>query len=222
MNPEKWRVLLSQESREDPCVYPDMYEGTKKFFEAYLPQYLPPAQYRKILDLGCGCGIEVKVLEELGYEVMGITMSKADVDYAKSQFGLNILFMDMHDLNFPANHFDGAISRQSLEHAYSTLLVMLETRIVLKYGGRWFIDLPSPHNKDMWGGNHRSILYPTQMRRYFDICGFEIVKAEESSNQTLGYNGGGDPYRYIVQKGSIENSSHQKIIQALEGIHKNG
>lgn len=219
MNPEKWKVLLSLEERSDACVYPDMELGTKTFFEHYVIPFLPREKYRRILILGCGCGIEIKVLKELGYEPIGITISQADVDYAKSQLGIDVLKMDMHDLQFPAETFDCAIARQSLEHAYSPLLVIMETRTILKFGGRWFIDLPSPHNKSMWAFNHRSILYPTQMRYYFELCGFKIISAQESKNTTLGYNGGGDPYRYVVEKGDLTGSTHRQVLEQLEEVH---
>jgi len=220
MNSEKWKVLLSLEEHGEACVYPDMHSCTKLFFQSSALPAFPPDKYPKILVLGCGCGIEIQVLKDLGYDPIGITISQADVDYARSQLGINILKMDMHDLEFPPNHFDCAIARQSLEHAYSPLLVMMETRVVLRMGGRWFIDLPSPHNKDMWGFNHRSILYPTQMRYYFKLCGFTILEAQESKNQTLGYNGGGDPYRYVVEKDDLADSSHRQVIEKLEEMHK--
>jgi len=220
MNPEKWQALLELEERGEACTYPDMYSVTKLFFQNVALAAFPPDKYPKLLVLGCGCGIEVQILRELGYGTVGITMAQADVDYAKSQLGVDILKMDMHDLDFPPAHFDCAIARQSLEHAYSPLLVMMETRVVLRMGGRWFIDLPSPHNKDMWGMNHRGILYPTQMRYYFKLCGFQILEAQESKNQTLGYNGGGDPYRYVVEKSDLGDSSHRQVIEKLEELHR--
>ncbi|GIO42705.1 class I SAM-dependent methyltransferase [Paenibacillus apis] len=44
-----------------------------------------PAQYQKLLDLGCGPGIYAERFHKAGYQVTGIDFSKRSIDYAKEQ-----------------------------------------------------------------------------------------------------------------------------------------
>ncbi|GIO39996.1 hypothetical protein J41TS12_48570 [Paenibacillus antibioticophila] len=44
-----------------------------------------PAQYQKLLDLGCGPGIYAERFRKAGYQVTGIDFSKRSIDYAKEQ-----------------------------------------------------------------------------------------------------------------------------------------
>lgn len=56
-----------------------------------------------ILDLACGRGRHSKVLNNIGYKVTGIDLSKESIKYAK-QFTCKNLEFHTHDMRLPFNH----------------------------------------------------------------------------------------------------------------------
>ena len=68
----------------------------------------------KVLDAGCGSGFSTKVIEEAGFDVVGIDVSKEMVKLGKSK-GLKIIQADMSALPFEDEFFDGFISISALQ-----------------------------------------------------------------------------------------------------------
>ena len=92
----------------------------------------------KILDIGSGPGQFAKHMIEKGFEVIGIDFSKEMVAIAKGKVpNVDFRHMDMRQLDFPDNSFDGVFSAYSLIHIPSE--EVLETlkgfHRVLKAGG---------------------------------------------------------------------------------------
>jgi len=171
MKPEIWMKYLKPTLEEDKL---EIHEPNHDIIELFT-KFLPPTKYPKILDLGAGAGIDMKVLSEKGYFVTGIGFGKENVEYAKEQFGINILQMDMHELIFPDQTFHGIFSIQTFEHSLSPFIVASEISRILKIGGRAFIDTPDPDDEAMWSLNHPALLYPIQLKRLFNLVNLEIV-----------------------------------------------
>lgn len=182
--------------------------------------WVPPAQYPKLLDIGCGFGYELKRFREHGWQAIGIDHADGNIKHGKEKFGIDIIKMDFHDLQFPPESFDAAVTRQVFEHSYAPWLFACEIWVVLRRGGRWVVNLPSPQNKDMWGMTHPNLLYKTQMRNLFDKVGFKIVLAKEGGGSTLEFNGGGEPFDYIVEKMEGYPDNYQHVLRALEELHR--
>ena len=71
----------------------------------------------KVLDLGCGSGIQSKTLSEAGLEVTGIDFAETMIEEAKKKVpNAEFLMMDILNLDFPLEHFDGVYARASLLH----------------------------------------------------------------------------------------------------------
>ncbi|MFC1475426.1 class I SAM-dependent methyltransferase [Candidatus Zixiibacteriota bacterium] len=72
----------------------------------------------KILDVGCGTGIPIaRYLSQNGFEVVGIDLSKEMVTVAKRNVqGARFLQMNMTDIEFPPESFDGLISCYAIFH----------------------------------------------------------------------------------------------------------
>ncbi len=140
-------------------------------------QYAPPAQYKKVLNLGAGAGPETKLLKESGYEPLGITFGKDNIKMGKEKYGVELVEMDMHDLHLPDKSFDACFSVQVMEHAFSPWMVVLELRRVLRDGGIVFMDIPDAAdesmNKTIW---HTSVLFPKQWIYLFEKAGFKLVE----------------------------------------------
>ncbi|OGY27787.1 MAG: hypothetical protein A2864_02295 [Candidatus Woykebacteria bacterium RIFCSPHIGHO2_01_FULL_39_12] len=71
----------------------------------------------KVLDLGCGSGIQSKTLSKAGLEVTGIDFAEKMIEEAKKQVpNAEFLVKDILNLNFLPEHFDGIYARASLLH----------------------------------------------------------------------------------------------------------
>lgn len=71
----------------------------------------------KVLDVGCGCGRDVSYLMEEQYDVIGVDLSKGMINEAKKRVeGGNFILMDMLDLKFDKESFDGIWCMASLDH----------------------------------------------------------------------------------------------------------
>ena len=56
---------------------------------AWIASVAPPAQFPKLLDLGCGPGLYAERFRKAGYTVTGIDLSKRSIEYAKEKTLLN-------------------------------------------------------------------------------------------------------------------------------------
>lgn len=71
----------------------------------------------KILDIGCGPGIETDAMAKRGFDSLGIDASKSMIARAKKEFPKRrFRTMDFYQLKFPKAHFDGFMAIASLLH----------------------------------------------------------------------------------------------------------
>lgn len=174
----RWDALLAIPKKEETGGKGDddtSDDGMNPFIEMF-KHHVPPDKYQTILNVGAGSGVETNMLIEAGYEPVGITYGKDNLEIAKERYNIILVEMDMHSLELPANLFDGIFSVQTFEHAFSPWLHILEMRRVLKDGGRILIDVPDARDyvmqETIW---HTSVLYPDQIRALFTKAGFNEV-----------------------------------------------
>jgi len=139
-------------------------------------RYVPPQQFRRVLDIGAGDGLETLLLMREGYDVVGITLGFDNLIRASEKYGVHLYEMDMHNLQFNDRSFDAIFCAQTFEHAFSAWLLVIEMRRVLRDGGRVFIEVPDPDNDELlntiW---HVNMLYPRQIIALFRKAGFKLV-----------------------------------------------
>jgi ubiquinone/menaquinone biosynthesis C-methylase UbiE len=92
----------------------------------------------KILDIGSGTGNFTKYMADKSYAVEGIDLSEGMLTQARKNVpNGDFKIMDMRDLDFPENSFDGLLSAYSLIHIHSEeiLKTLQGFYKVLKSGG---------------------------------------------------------------------------------------
>lgn len=102
--------------------------------------FLPPQP--KILELGSGSGRDAKIFSELGADILGIDYSSKLIDIAKAHAPLaNFQLMDVEDIDFPAEYFDGVWAVCILGHVNKKNLPALLKKIynTLKSGGHFHL-----------------------------------------------------------------------------------
>lgn len=92
-------------------LYFERDEKEAQGFILRLLDHLKPAADSRMLDVGCGRGRHSRFLAALGYEVTGIDLSFASIEYAK-QFETDKLQFYQHDMRLPMwiNYFDYAFN----------------------------------------------------------------------------------------------------------------
>ncbi len=132
-------------SKYDTLAYPRWKDTTWFTFVNGL------AQGSKIIDLGCGTALqEAQFVMSEGFEYFGVDISEKMLDMGRENLmsklgmtGKNLHRMDMRQLEFADETFDGFISVTSFMHLpRNTLSVALkEASRVLKNGGRGLISV---------------------------------------------------------------------------------
>jgi len=94
-----------------------------------------------VCDVGCGYGATARMLaDEYGAEVTGLTLSKVQLDHARSvtaaAHGPRYLLRDWMDNGLPSNAFDAVIAIESSEHMEDKPRFFAEAERVLRPGGR--------------------------------------------------------------------------------------
>jgi ubiquinone/menaquinone biosynthesis C-methylase UbiE len=137
----------------DPCGSAAGEPGTREYFEALLEMraaYAPwmdsaldyaGARGLRVLDVGCGQGIDVARYALAGARATGIDLTPRHVELARSHtaaLGLEaeILQGDAETLPFPDGTFDRASSNGVLHHTPDMPAALCEIRRVLRPGGR--------------------------------------------------------------------------------------
>jgi SAM-dependent methyltransferase len=101
---------------------------------------LPPG---RVLDVGCGDGRYLAFFRDLGWEACGTDPSTVAIERARAR-GLNVAPPgELVEAGYPAQHFDLAILRYTLENMHHPLATLREVRRVLKEDGVVFVSAPS-------------------------------------------------------------------------------
>ena len=119
------------------------YEEAGRFMN-HLTRFLALQQGKSVLDLACGRGRHSKYLNELGFNVTGVDLSPANIDYAK-QFETANLHFDVHDMCIPYHRtFDAVLNLFTsfgyFEDEADNLRTIKAIKANLKPGGKGVID----------------------------------------------------------------------------------
>ena len=97
-----------------PFYHKLYFERDEKEAETFIRRLTTHLQLKpgdRVLDVACGKGRHSKILAGLGYDVTGIDISPASIEYAK-QFENDNLHFAVHDMRLPfwGNYFDYAFN----------------------------------------------------------------------------------------------------------------
>lgn len=98
---------------------------------------------KKILEIGSGTGAMVNYLSKQGYNAIGTEVNEEFINFAKSNFGINIEKMSRDNPEFEDSSFDIVLSFDIFEHISNTDECLQEVKRVLKTGGYYLLATPS-------------------------------------------------------------------------------
>ena len=152
-SPEIWKKVIG----DDLHYHVGWGEGDI-FFNAieYLYQFI--GYNKKVLDCGCGWGGPAKVLQrDLNCDITGVTISKVQYDYIKSNIPIKVEHIDLHNYH-PTDRFDICLFIESFCHLSNPGKVLYNIseatdKIILReyhlktnqypksYVNRWFMNI---------------------------------------------------------------------------------
>ena len=95
-----------------------------------------------ILELGCGDGLNLKILQTLGYKnIYGLDNSKELLSYIS---GIQTILADACNTGLPSDYFDVVFIDSLLHHLHTLEECLKEIRRILKPGGNLCVMEPRP------------------------------------------------------------------------------
>ena len=158
----------------------------------------------RILDIGCGHGLFLKMVKESGFkEVIGIELSKNACEFVHKELGLTVHNKALRKVQFPDNYFDCITLWSVMELLGRPDRELEEVYRILKPGGMIFV---RGYNSDFhmffmkmgkilrrFGFSpavlHRYGLNEKTYRKLLNKCGFICIKVHNSRTTS------GDPYK---------------------------
>lgn len=145
--------------------------GASEFY-AYTTSLLPDDPGARILDLGCGTGLELEeyFARNPGARVTGIDLSEVMLDALKAKFpdrALTLIQGSYFDVPLGEDQYDGAVSVESLHHFPAEMKALLYGRLyaALRDGGVFVLTDYFAESEEL-------------ERQYFQE--FEAMKAEQA------------------------------------------
>jgi SAM-dependent methyltransferase len=97
-----------------------------------------------VLDVGCGVGGNLELLQRSGRRGVGLTLSREEARLCRDK-GLNVVVADASaSLPFAPHAFDGAILSHFLEHVPWPEAVLKQVAGVIRPGGMLYVAVPNP------------------------------------------------------------------------------
>lgn len=175
-------------------------EYTEEFFydtsdNKYIDIFLEALNGKNILDVGCGNGKDCKYIYEKGFNVNGVDLSTEMLKIAKQKVPYcKFEIMDMTDLSYKENSYDGIISNCSLFHIPTEELTktLNSFKKILKINGKLLLILQEGDGEKMVEEPYRpgTFIYMNyflvdKIQNLLNENGFEIsyVEREESPNE---------------------------------------
>ncbi len=111
-------------------------------------------EHENVLDIGCGTGKYLKMLQTVGFRTDGIDSSETAVEMTKNLLGddSKIFCVDMFEFDIMENNYDLIISISTIHHGRKEQVQYLVDKIygALMANGRIFITVPDFESSKKW------------------------------------------------------------------------
>lgn len=171
-----WQKLLGR------LVYLDSGLKSEIDFEI---MYLKEKPGASLLDVGCGNGRFLELMQKLGWQTEGVEVDKKAVEVCRDK-GLTVKLGELREQNYPDNFFDVVTLGDVIEHLPEPLAVLKECRRILKKNG--FLVMITPNTKsrlhrifkDKWfhldPPRHLYLFSADNLKQLMEQAGFQKIK----------------------------------------------
>jgi len=151
--------------QNDGEAWATLSEKIHPLFKQFLSQSNFELKY--VLDIGCGTGKYLKILQAGGFKTDGIDSSATAVEMTKKLLGDNsiIFCLNMFEFKIPRGKYDLVISISTTHHGTKEQVQNLINRIyeAIVPNGKFFITVPDFESSKKWNTfkNHKKIAEST-------------------------------------------------------------
>ena len=120
-------------------------EGTEipRSSKQYTIECVPASGSLRILDVGCGSGLNSRALAAMGHRVCGVDLSEAAIEQYRG-YGFEGYAGDIEaGLKYPDDSFDVVFCSEVIEHMTSPAELVAEMKRVLAPGGQLVLSTPN-------------------------------------------------------------------------------
>jgi len=157
------KSIIDQIKKYDAQAQKHSEHYNDKYTQMYRDEFIRAPLFKEklegmyVLDAMCASGIETGYLIKQGAEVVGLDISKKNVDEYYKRWGKQCFLNSIHKTDFSNNTFDAIYICGGLHHVLPLLNeTILEIHRILKPGGLFYFVEP---NKDTWVNKIRDLWY---------------------------------------------------------------
>lgn len=180
-----WQTTYSPAFGLTAKFFSFVYPGWAKTYEHLATRDLPRNIKGSLLDIGCGNGIYIQRIKELGWSVKGIDFDRNAVEAARKrnldvQLGGIELFDDKQEM------FDVITANHVIEHLPDPVVFLNACWRLLRQGGMLRIESPNfdSDGREIFGKNWRGLEPPRHlvlfnsrnMKKFLNDAGFRNIK----------------------------------------------
>lgn len=165
------------------------YNEASRQLRHRLRGWLPDDRSGRVLDIGCGCGELLYLLEAEGFrDTVGVDLSREQLARASEFVGSGLHLRDAHAFlkEQPAGSFDAIIALNFLEHLPDEQLlgIMTESRRCLREGGVLIGMVPNGVSNfgsltRYWDITHTRAFTPNSLRQLASLTGYSGTEFRE-------------------------------------------
>jgi SAM-dependent methyltransferase len=181
--------------------------------------WLGASRRGRLLDVGCGNGLFLAQMRDLGWEVEGVEPNPVAAHAARSRYRLDITSAPLEEVSLPANTFDAVTASHVIEHVYDPIGFLMQCGRLLR--PRWrrrhcHPEQPKPGEP----------LVPRRMERVGgSSTPFRFLPSDpENMRRAGGASGGGAEDdgeagpRHMARQSRTEETSHGTWGEGLAGL----
>lgn len=137
----------------------------------------------KVLDVGCGPGIFLKLFNDRGWEVSGVEPSLWARQHARERFNIHSVVGDMDEID-KDDKYDLIVIMDTLEHLFNPKELLFKVRKLIKLDGLLYITTPdigslvaSALGRYWWSiiSSHLFYFDRETIRHLLELTGFKVI-----------------------------------------------
>lgn len=111
---------------------------------------LPYRANGRVLDIGCGNGVYLALMKQLGWEVAGVEIDPKAAEVARTNFGITVYVGALEDAPFEESSFDVVTMSHVIEHVPDPVRFLRLAARFLKPDGEMVIVTPNAKSLGRW------------------------------------------------------------------------
>jgi 2-polyprenyl-3-methyl-5-hydroxy-6-metoxy-1,4-benzoquinol methylase len=140
-------------------------------------RFLSSVAEGSLLDVGCGSGIWLSSMRDLGWQVEGVDFDEAAVEVARKQ-GLKVRHGALEQQDYPPETFDAVTLNHVIEHVPDPVGTLMECARILKRGGKLVLSTPNTASlgHTVFGEHWRGLEPPRHLHIFSESSLFRVLR----------------------------------------------